>query len=45
MKNLDRFLHLATDRGARFVQDFPASCVPIERGNVLRPVDTYLNKA
>jgi peptidoglycan/xylan/chitin deacetylase (PgdA/CDA1 family) len=45
MKNLDRFLHLAKDRGANFVQEFPAACVPIERGRILWDVDTYLNKA
>ncbi|WP_407525896.1 polysaccharide deacetylase family protein [Methylobacterium oryzisoli] len=43
MNQLDRFLNLAKDRGARFTQDFPASCVPIERGSILRPLDPYLN--
>lgn len=45
MNQLDRFLNLAKDRGARFTQDFPGSCVPIERGRILRPVDRYLNRA
>jgi peptidoglycan-N-acetylglucosamine deacetylase len=43
MNGLDRFLSLAKDRGASFVQDFPASCVPIERGRILLPVDDYLS--
>ncbi|GJE03896.1 polysaccharide deacetylase family protein [Methylobacterium isbiliense] len=45
MNQLDRFLNLAKDRGARFTQDFPESCVPIERGRILRPVDRYLSRA
>jgi peptidoglycan/xylan/chitin deacetylase (PgdA/CDA1 family) len=45
MNQLDRFLNLAKDRGARFTQDFPESCVPIERGRILWPVDRYLSRA
>ncbi|MET7246249.1 polysaccharide deacetylase family protein [Methylobacterium sp. EM32] len=45
MNQLDRFLNLARDRGARFTQDFPASCVPIESGRILRPIDAYLTGA
>lgn len=45
MNQLDRFLNLARDRGARFTQDFPASCVPIEGGRILRPIDAYLTGA
>jgi peptidoglycan/xylan/chitin deacetylase (PgdA/CDA1 family) len=45
MKNLDRFIGAAKDRGAAFQQDFPASCVPLERGRLVAPVDTYLAEA
>jgi peptidoglycan/xylan/chitin deacetylase (PgdA/CDA1 family) len=39
MKALPRFLDEALARGVRIVQDFPADCVPILRGKVLRPLD------
>lgn len=42
MDHLERFLDQAEDRGARFVQDFPPDCVPIRRGRILRPLDTYV---
>ncbi|PTM41836.1 polysaccharide deacetylase family protein [Bosea sp. 124] len=42
MKQLDRFIVSARDRGASFQQDFPASCVPIERGRLVSPVDGYV---
>lgn len=44
MKQLDRFLGLAKDHGARFQQDFPAACVPIERGRLVHSIDGYLTE-
>lgn len=45
MKNLDRFLGAAADVGARFRQEFPPDCVPIVRGEIVRPVDGYVSDA
>jgi len=42
MRELDRFIRLAKDRGATFVQDFPASCVPMERGQITGAIEPYL---
>ncbi len=44
MKNLDRFLGAAKDRGASFQQDFPAACVPIERGRLVGAVEPYITE-
>jgi peptidoglycan/xylan/chitin deacetylase (PgdA/CDA1 family) len=45
MNNLDRFIAAAKDRGAAFRQEFPASCVPIERGRRVRPIESYITEA
>lgn len=45
MQHLDRFINTARDRGAVFRQEFPADCVPIDRGRLVRPIDSYLNQA
>ncbi|SMF36410.1 Polysaccharide deacetylase [Tistlia consotensis] len=45
MDNLGRFLLAARDRGAVFTQDFPQSCVLMERGRPALPVETYLTEA
>jgi len=45
MRNLDRFLGMAADRGAIFKQNFPESCVLLERGRVVRPIEPYLAEA
>ena len=45
MKQLDRFIVAARDRGLDFVQDFPDSCVPIERGALRQQIDPYLTRA
>ncbi len=45
MKHLDRFIGAASDRGAVFRQDFPASCVPMIKGRVVRPLDAYVSDA
>jgi peptidoglycan/xylan/chitin deacetylase (PgdA/CDA1 family) len=42
MKNLDRFIGMANDRGARFRQDFPPACLPLVEGQVVGPVETYV---
>ncbi len=42
MKNLDRFIGEAKDRGARFRQDFPPECLPLVEGHVAGPVDSYV---
>lgn len=42
MHKLDRFIGTARDRGARFQQDFPAACVPIERGRVVQAIESYV---
>ena len=45
MSGLDRFIGAARDRGATFAQDFPASCMPIERGRLQAPIDLYMTRA
>jgi peptidoglycan-N-acetylglucosamine deacetylase len=44
MNHLERFIDAARERGASFVQKFPASCVPIERGHLQMPVDPYVTR-
>jgi peptidoglycan/xylan/chitin deacetylase (PgdA/CDA1 family) len=44
MRDLDRFIAAARDRGATFVQDFPADCVPIERGELTGPIEPYVTR-
>lgn len=44
MAGLDRFIGAARDRGATFAQDFPASCIPIERGRLQAPIDRYITR-
>ena len=43
MQHLDRFIGAAKEQGLRFVQDFPASCVPVEAGSVSGPIDRYIS--
>jgi peptidoglycan/xylan/chitin deacetylase (PgdA/CDA1 family) len=43
MRDLDRFLLAARDRGATFVQEFPEDCVPIERGKLTGPIAPYVS--
>jgi peptidoglycan/xylan/chitin deacetylase (PgdA/CDA1 family) len=45
MQRLDEFITVAKERGAVFSQDFPESCVPIERGKLMGPVENYLSEA
>jgi peptidoglycan-N-acetylglucosamine deacetylase len=38
MDRLERFFERAADAGLRFRQDFPAACVPVRRGELVRPL-------
>ena len=42
MRHLDRFLGTLADRGAQFMQEFPAECVPLRRGLATGPIDRYV---
>jgi len=44
MHHLDRFIGAALDRGAIFRQEFPASCVPIECGRRIGPIELYISE-
>ena len=43
MRHLESFLAVLRDNGAHFRQDFPASCVPIRRGQVIGEMQSYVN--
>jgi peptidoglycan/xylan/chitin deacetylase (PgdA/CDA1 family) len=43
MAGLDRFLNAAKDRGAVFRQDFPDTCVPVERGRITGSIEPYVS--
>jgi len=43
MRDLDRFIAAARDRGATFAQDFPKDCVPIERGALTGSIEPYVS--
>lgn len=45
MKQLDRFISAAKDKGATFQQDFPSDCVPMERGRPTGPIEAYVADA
>jgi peptidoglycan/xylan/chitin deacetylase (PgdA/CDA1 family) len=45
MRDLDRFITAAKDRGAIFVQDFPSDCVPIECGKLTASIAPYVSDA
>jgi peptidoglycan/xylan/chitin deacetylase (PgdA/CDA1 family) len=42
MRELDRFISVAKERGATFQQDFPRDCVMLERGKPTGPIDAYV---
>ncbi|HEY8614572.1 MAG TPA: polysaccharide deacetylase family protein [Roseomonas sp.] len=44
MRHLDRFLGRLIDGGARLVQDFPESCVPLRRGEATGPINRYVTR-
>jgi hypothetical protein len=43
MKHLDLFLVALRDKGAHFRQDFPADCVPLCHGKVIRAIGSYVS--
>lgn len=45
MAHLDRFIAAAEDRGATFRQEFPASCLPMIRGEGVVSLDPYTSDA
>lgn len=45
MVDLDRFIRTAKDRGATFQQDFPKSCVLLDRGRPALPMEPYVAEA
>jgi peptidoglycan/xylan/chitin deacetylase (PgdA/CDA1 family) len=45
MRDLDRFIAAAKDRGATFAQEFPSDCVPIECGKLTASVEPYVSDA
>ena len=44
MRHLDRFLGRLAERGARFVQDFPESCLPMRRGAAGPAMDGFVTR-
>lgn len=42
MSHLDRFIGSLLDAGHRIVPEFPAACVPIERGKVVRDMSGFV---
>jgi hypothetical protein len=42
MSHLDRFIGSLLDAGHRIVAEFPAACVPIERGRVVRDMSGFV---
>jgi peptidoglycan-N-acetylglucosamine deacetylase len=45
MAHLERFLNLAEEQGARFVQGLPDACVPIRRGEVVGSLEGLVSDA
>jgi peptidoglycan-N-acetylglucosamine deacetylase len=45
MAHLERFLDLAGEQGARFVQELPESCVPIRRGEIVGSLEGLVSDA
>jgi peptidoglycan/xylan/chitin deacetylase (PgdA/CDA1 family) len=43
MRDLDRFVAAAKDRGAIFQQDFPQDCVPLECGRLTASIEPYVS--
>jgi peptidoglycan-N-acetylglucosamine deacetylase len=42
MRNLERFIERLEGTNAEIVQDLPPSCVPIRRGRIVLPIDSYV---
>lgn len=45
MDHLERFLDQAAEIGVRFMQDFPADCVPLRRGETVRSLHGVITPA
>ena len=43
MDHLKAFLDHAAAAGARFRQDFPPACVPIRKGEIVQPIQSYVS--
>jgi len=44
MRHLDTFLNSAKESGVSFRQEFPPDCVPILRGEIVRPIDAFVTR-
>ena len=44
MSHLDRFIGALVDAGHRMTQEFPAECVPIANGEVVRDISGFVSK-
>ena len=43
MSHLDRFIGALVDAGHRMTQEFPAECMPIERGEIVRDISGFVS--
>jgi hypothetical protein len=43
MSHLDRFIGTLVDAGHRMTNEFPAECVPIERGEIIRDISGFVS--
>jgi hypothetical protein len=43
MDHLEAFIDRISDEGARFHQDFPPDCVPIQSGEIVRSISPYVS--
>jgi peptidoglycan-N-acetylglucosamine deacetylase len=43
MSHLDRFIGALVDAGHRMTNEFPAQCVPIERGEIVRDISGFVS--
>ena len=43
MSHLDRFIGTLVDAGHRITNEFPAECVPIERGEIVRDISGFVS--
>jgi peptidoglycan-N-acetylglucosamine deacetylase len=43
MSHLDRFIGALKDAGHRITQEYPAECVPIERGEIVRDISGFVS--
>lgn len=45
MKHLDRFIGTLVDSGVQFSQNFPVSCIPMEKGQAMGSFESYVTRA